>query len=324
VLGCAAALYRLPAAHQVNSAGLMRRLDLPGMAAFTVAMTALMALLLSITTGVHWWLLPVLVGALVARELRAAEPFLDLRALAGNTALTTTYLRVGLTYTAFYLIFYGLPQWLEQGRGLSVTVTGLVMLPLATVGAATVLAATRLARRAGPRPLLIIGSAALLLGGAMLVGARAVGAVAAGRGECPARAAQRLPQRGQLGGDVRGGRPGFDGRGVRAVPHLAVHRANIAAAVLELTFAGPPSDAGLHRMGLVVFAAAAVLLAAALASGRHRASRGSLRVGALRTLSRGSRHTSRCAETPDSECPDARLADQLRPGGARRSSTTAA
>jgi hypothetical protein len=45
--------------------------------------------------------------------------------------------------------------------------------------------------------------------------------------------------------------------------------ANLAAAVLELTFAGPPSDPGLHRMGRVVAGASAVLLAAALLTRRR-------------------------------------------------------
>ena len=41
--------------------------------------------------------------------------------------------------------------------------------------------------------------------------------------------------------------------------------ANIAAAVLELCFAGPASDPGLHRAGVVVAVISAVLLVGALA-----------------------------------------------------------
>lgn len=275
VLGSVLALRTLPPGHGRRNGRLLRRLDLPGMAAFTVAMTALMALLLSVTTGVRWWLLPVLLGALVAlvwREMRTAEPFLDLRALAGNTALTSTYLRVGLTYSAFYLIFYGLPQWLEQGRGLDVTSTGLVMLPMAGLGALTVLAATRLERWRGPGPLLIIGSAALLIGGLLLAGPLHSGSalwLVVG-----VSALLGLPNGFNNVGNQTEMYRAADRRSVGAASGLyrtsQYIGANIAAAVLELAFAGPPSDPGLHRMGLVVAGASAVLLAAAVLTGRRR------------------------------------------------------
>ena len=277
VVATVLALRALPAGRALRDAHLLRRLDLPGMAAFAVAMTALMALLLSITTGVGWWLLPVFlvaVLALVGWELRASSPFLDLRTLAGNTALTTTYLRVALTYTAFYLIFYGLPQWLEQGRGLSVSVTGLVMLPLASFGAITVLVAARLERRRGPRPLLIIGSAALLIGGVLLAAILhantaiwllvAVGALLG------------LPNGfNNLGNQTemfRAADPEAVGAASGLYRTSQYIGANLAAAVLEVAFAGPPSDAGMHRVGLVVAAIAAVLLVAAMLSGRRSAS----------------------------------------------------
>jgi MFS family permease len=275
VIGSVLALRALPAGRALRNAHLLRRLDLPGMAAFAVAMTALMALLLSITTGVRWWLLPVFLAAVLALlgwELRASTPFLDLRTLAGNTALTNTYLRVGLTYTAFYLIFYGLPQWLEQGRGLSVSATGLVMLPLASLGAITVLAAARLERRRGPRPLLIIGSAALLIGGALLAGMLhshtsiwLLVAVSALLG---------LPNGFNNLGNQTEMFEAADPDAVGAASGLyrtsQYIGANLAAAVLEVAFAGPPSDPGMHRIGLVVAAIAAVLLVAAALSARRR------------------------------------------------------
>jgi MFS family permease len=275
VIGSVLALLALPAGRALRDAHLLRRLDLPGMAAFAVAMTALMALLLSITTGVRWRLLPVFLVAALALlgwELRANTPFLDLRTLAGNTALTNTYLRVALTYTAFYLIFYGLPQWLEQGRGLSVSITGLVMLPLAGLSAITVLAAARLQRRGGPRPLLIIGSVALLIGGALLAGMLhshtsiwLLVAVSALLG---------LPNGFNNLGNQTEMFQAADPDAVGAASGLyrtsQYIGANLAAAVLEVAFAGPPSDPGIHRIGLVVAAIAAVLLVAAVLSARGR------------------------------------------------------
>ncbi|MEV0088148.1 hypothetical protein [Saccharopolyspora sp. NPDC050642] len=63
------------------------------------------------------------------------------------------------TYTAFYCVFYDLPQWLEETRGLGPVGAGLVVLPIAAVGAVSTLLATRLQRRRGPRTALIVGTA---------------------------------------------------------------------------------------------------------------------------------------------------------------------
>jgi predicted MFS family arabinose efflux permease len=206
---------------------------------------------------------------LVLWERRAAEPFLDLRALAGNRALTSTYLRVGLTYTAFYLIFYGLPQWLEQSRGLDVTGTGLVLLPLAGLGAVTVLLASRLERWRGPRPLLIIGSAAMLLGGMLLAGV--LHADSALWLLVAVSALLGLPNGFNNMGNQTEMYRAADADSIGAASGLyrtfQYIGANVAAALLELTFAGPPSDPGLHRMGLVVAGAALVLLMAAVFTG---------------------------------------------------------
>jgi MFS family permease len=153
-----------------------------------------------------------------------------------------------------------------------VSVTGLVMLPLASLSAITVLAAARLQRRRGPRPLLIIGSAALLTGGALLAGMLhshtsiwALVAVIALLG---------LPNGFNNLGNQTEMFQAADPDAVGAASGLyrtsQYIGANLAAAVLELAFAGPPSDPGMHRIGLVVAAIAAVLLVAAVLSGRRR------------------------------------------------------
>ena len=112
-------------------------------------MTAVMLVLLSLTGQPTWWLLAVAVPLavlFVLWERRAATPFVDVRLLARSAPLSLGYLRTMLTYVAFYAIFYGLPGWLEQGRGLDPTQVGLVVLPIAALGAITVIGATRLAR----------------------------------------------------------------------------------------------------------------------------------------------------------------------------------
>jgi len=244
---------------------LWREIDLVGLLLFTLTMTGLMLVLLSLSTDPTWWLLAAaipLAVVFVVWERRSATPFVDVRLLARSAPLSLGYLRTMLTYVAFYAIFYGLPGWLEQGRGLDPTKVGLVVLPIATLGAITVAIATRLARRHGPRLLLLVGSAGLLLGGAAL----AFG-VHAGT---PIVVLVLISA-------ILGIPNGFNGLGnqlavYRAAPPEATGAAaglfrtsqyvgaNLAAAAIAIVFGGPATDAGLHRLGLLVGGIATILL----------------------------------------------------------------
>jgi hypothetical protein len=57
----------------------------------------------------------VIHAALVWWELRRGEPFLDVRMLAADRALTTTYVRYALTWLVIYSVVYGFSQWPEEG-----------------------------------------------------------------------------------------------------------------------------------------------------------------------------------------------------------------
>lgn len=153
--------------------GTMRELvassDLPGILLFAGAMTTLLAFLLSVGTGPTWPLLPVSVvcgTALIWWERRATTPFLDVRMLAANPALLAVYGQLAGTCLVFYGAFYALPQWLEQSRGFEPNQTGLLVLPIAAVGACITPLAARFIDRAGARPPLVLGS--ILLCGASL------------------------------------------------------------------------------------------------------------------------------------------------------------
>jgi MFS family permease len=135
-------------------------IDWPGIGLFAVT---LVSLLLFVMDPPLW---PLLVLAVVAgagfavRELRTGEPFLDLRLLGGNRPLLATYLRQALTYTVAYSFTYGFVQWLEEGRGLSAAVTGLVVLPMSAVA---ILVATVAGRSREVRGKLLVGSAVLVV-----------------------------------------------------------------------------------------------------------------------------------------------------------------
>lgn len=247
------------------------RFDVPGMLLFAVVSTALMLFLFSLArTPQPWWLAVVVPGtvALVVHERRCAAPFLELRLLT-NRALTATYLRTVVTYTAFYCLFYGLPQWLEETRGLSTTVVGLTLLPITALGIVTTVVATYLEKRWGPRAPLLIGTAAMLAGGLLLT-----------------RPTHSSPLWFLvLICAVLGLPDGFNNMGNQSSMYTAapadqagaasgLYRtcqslgANFAISLLALLTAGPPGDSALHRMGLVVAGLSAVLLVAALVGRR--------------------------------------------------------
>jgi predicted MFS family arabinose efflux permease len=80
----------------------------------------------------------VLAVGLAGWELRARHPFLDVRLLASNMALTRTYLRFALITLCIYTVLYGITQWLEAGRGISAEEAGLLLLPLTALSAVLV------------------------------------------------------------------------------------------------------------------------------------------------------------------------------------------
>jgi predicted MFS family arabinose efflux permease len=113
------------------------RVDLPGIAGFGGAMTALLVFLLALPrlSGTALAVAVALAGALVWWELRAATPFFDIRQLVSNGALTRTYLRGGLTMLGLYAVLYGLTQWLEAGHGYSPEAAGLLLVPMGALAA---------------------------------------------------------------------------------------------------------------------------------------------------------------------------------------------
>jgi MFS family permease len=155
----------------VSGRKLLRALDIWGVALFLLLITATMVFSLSLSSNPIWWLLPICVlslGSLTYRETHTAHPFIDVRALVHNRALSVTLGRTLLTYTAFYCAFFGIPQWLQAARGMGALEAGLTMAPLAAAGFCSTLLATRTYRRFGARRTLAVGTVALLAGGVLL------------------------------------------------------------------------------------------------------------------------------------------------------------
>lgn len=132
-------------------------LDLPGMGLFSLALVCLLLFLMNPGRG-DWYLL-VLVAAAAAgftwRELRARQPFIDVRVLGGNLPLLATYVRALLCYVVTYAFLYGYTQWTEEGRGLSASRAGLVQLPLFAVA---IVVSTLTGRHRAVRGKLLVGA----------------------------------------------------------------------------------------------------------------------------------------------------------------------
>jgi MFS family permease len=167
VLG-ALRLPRVKATGRQRPVGIARTIDLPGIALFVATLVALMLFLLHPAGSRPLLVLAVVAGAgLVAWELRAASPLLDLRVLGGNLPLLATYARALLTAVTSYALLYGYTQWLEQGRGLSTSLTGIVLLPVFATG---VLVSVTTGRRPQIRGKLAVGAAMqVVLAGLLLL-----------------------------------------------------------------------------------------------------------------------------------------------------------
>ncbi|WP_409463618.1 MFS transporter [Amycolatopsis sp. GA6-003] len=120
-------------------------LDLGGIAGFAAAMATLLLFLFGLPEP-KWGLLGVsalIWAGLVAWELRARSPFLDVRLLVSNKPLTAAYFRFGLVQLCAYLVLYGITQWVEAVRGLSETGAGLLLLPMTLVSGLVILPVSR-------------------------------------------------------------------------------------------------------------------------------------------------------------------------------------
>ena len=231
---------------------LLDRLDPVGIVLFAAATTSLLFFLLRLPDG-PYWLLAVFVTALVGLvlwERRHRRPFVDVRLLASNGALTRTYLRLGLTYLGPYIVVYAMSQWLQDEVGLSSDTAGLVQFPSAVLAA---IASLTIARATRVRLPLLVAAVVPVAGGLCLVAvdstsplwlivlAATVFGIPQGLG---AVANQAVVYR-QAPADQIGSASGLSRTAVSLT-------AILSSALIGLTFGSSPSDAGLHLLGWIV------------------------------------------------------------------------
>lgn len=116
------------------------RIDVLGILLFAVTISALMVFLFSLP-DVSWMALGLAIALAVVLlwwELRAKHPFIDVRLLASNVALSRTYLRFAMLTLCIYTVLYGVTEWISAARGLSSMDAGLLLLPMSAISAVVV------------------------------------------------------------------------------------------------------------------------------------------------------------------------------------------
>ncbi|GAA5170638.1 MULTISPECIES: MFS transporter [Amycolatopsis] len=227
-------------------------IDLPGIALFAGAVVVLLLFLGGLAHPV-WWQLAVavvLVAALLLWERRATAPLIDVRMLAGNGPLQRTYLRQLVVGLGVYTSLYATSQWMQEAGGYSASASGLLLLPMSllsivlarvtsargwvrlplTAGAAAVIAAGALmldVHRGSPVPVLIALSGLFGVTNGLSNFANQATLYARSPGDTIAVAAGLFRTAGYIG-------------------------AIFSSSLIGITFGGQVTDAGFHRLALLV------------------------------------------------------------------------
>ncbi|MDT8912997.1 MFS transporter [Amycolatopsis sp. PS_44_ISF1] len=157
----------LPREHPVRSGPL--NLDVAGMAAFAATIVTLLLFFVRPAPGRVFLLVIAAVAAVafVLREVRADDPFIDLRLLRATPALSLVYARALISGVFQYSFLYGFTQWLQDGAHLSASHAGLLLLPMSILALVLTLVTGRSPRIRGK--LVLGGLTQLLAAGLMLL-----------------------------------------------------------------------------------------------------------------------------------------------------------
>jgi predicted MFS family arabinose efflux permease len=139
------------------------RFDVVGIGLFTVMLVVALFFLMDLRHP-RWPLLPLVAmagAALGVHSWRRAAPFIDLRMMARNQALTRSYVRTGVAWALMYCVMYGFAQWLQDGHGFTASQAGLITLPMSLVAGVCSLLGARTKGIRGP---LVLAAAAMLAG----------------------------------------------------------------------------------------------------------------------------------------------------------------
>lgn len=237
----------------------LHSLDLPGAGLFCIFLVLFLHTLLY--TTLLWVKVPLVVLFLVLfirRELRQEQPFINVKLLALNLSLNTTFLRQIAINFVIYLILYGLPQWLEQSKNISPSRVGLMMLPLSLAAMAISLL---IARYKKYLRLLSWGTACIIGASAGLfflnTGAAPAAVIAISILVGIATGIMTIANQGTLFAEAPKDQTGISFGLYRTVGYIG---AIVAGSRLKHEFQGGATDAGLHRLAVYTLAACVLIL----------------------------------------------------------------
>lgn len=144
VIAFVAIWFAVPAHDPAKHGGI--RIDWAGIALFTGFMTALVFFLMHLTTrfdAVALALGLAGLGIFIVVERRQAKPFVDVGLIRANLPLTLTYGNHIAFNFVNYCFFYAIPQWSQATLGLSLTASGLMLMPVAVASFVGALLPTR-------------------------------------------------------------------------------------------------------------------------------------------------------------------------------------
>lgn len=116
------------------------RIDAAGIIGFAATMSSLLVFLFSLPdiSWIAFGLATVSGISFVRWELRVKHPFIDVRMLASNLALTRTYTRFMLMTLCMYTVLYGIAAWIGSIHTVSSLDVGLLLLPMSVLSAIVV------------------------------------------------------------------------------------------------------------------------------------------------------------------------------------------
>lgn len=146
---------------------LLAHLDFIGIALFALGMVLFLFFLLSFEKKVHYssgFAGFIFFVGFVFWELRIKEPFIDVRIFKSHPKLTLVYVQFILLNIFFYCLFFGLPSYFQEGMGLSVEKSGLLMLFMSGVSILISTLAGKWIDKVGVQQPIIIGTVISIIG----------------------------------------------------------------------------------------------------------------------------------------------------------------
>lgn len=149
----------------------LQHLDFLGIFLFAAGMILLLWFLLSFNASPHYIAGiggVVFILLFIWRELKARDPFIDVRLFKTNHALTSVYIQFIVLNLFNYCLFFGLPTYFQDEMHLSVRMSGLLMLFMSGASIIVSPLAGKWIDKAGARQPILTGAFLMLIGAILL------------------------------------------------------------------------------------------------------------------------------------------------------------